>query len=69
VAAYDYRCRTCDGVFEVRRGINDDVTDVRCPDGHPDVARIWSATAVVGRSAGTPAPAASAGCCGGGCCG
>jgi len=70
MAAYDYRCRTCDSVFEVRRGIADDAVEVRCPDGHGDVARLWSAVAVGGRSAAPAAPAAAGGgCCGGGCCG
>jgi putative FmdB family regulatory protein len=71
MAAYDYRCRVCDSAFEVRRGITEEATDVRCPGGHRDVARVWSATAVVGASASAPrqAPAASGGCCGGGCCG
>jgi putative FmdB family regulatory protein len=70
MAAYDYRCRTCDSVFEVRRGIVDDAAEVRCPDGHDDVARLWSAVAVGGRSAAPAVPAAAGGgCCGGGCCG
>jgi putative FmdB family regulatory protein len=69
MAAYDYRCRSCDTVFEIRRGIAEPADEVRCPDGHPDVARMWSATAVVGAGR-APAPApAGGGCCGGGCCG
>ncbi len=70
MASYDYRCRTCDSVFEARRSITAQETDVRCPDGHGDVARIWSAVATIGSgaaSAGAAAP--SGGCCGGGCCG
>ena len=72
MAAYDYRCLACDTVFEVRRGIAEDASAVRCPDGHPEVARVWSAVAVTGRVAAGPAssaPAPSGGCCGGGCCG
>ena len=78
MAAYDYRCRTCDTVFEVRRGISEEPSDVRCPDGHVAVARVWSAVAVGGRAtvtasavtaAASPAAAAGGGCCGGGCCG
>ncbi|HVB27387.1 MAG TPA: hypothetical protein VNE21_05695 [Mycobacteriales bacterium] len=53
---------------------------VRCPAGHDDVSRVWSAVALVGSAAGGSAsPArsaggagrdsAGAGCCGGGCCG
>ncbi|MDP9397596.1 MAG: zinc ribbon domain-containing protein [Actinomycetota bacterium] len=72
MAAYDYRCHPCDTVFEVRRGISDDASDVRCPDGHREVSRVWSAVAVGGRAAGAPgasATPAAGGCCGGGCCG
>ncbi|MDP9393529.1 MAG: zinc ribbon domain-containing protein [Actinomycetota bacterium] len=72
MATYDYRCRTCERVFEVRRGMTED-TPARCPGGHADVARVWSAVSVVG-AAGVPsapssAPSSGGGCCGGGCCG
>jgi putative FmdB family regulatory protein len=66
MAAYDYRCRTCDAVFTVHRAMSDVATLVRCPAGHDDVARVWSAVSVTGKAS---APAASGGCCGGGCCG
>lgn len=75
MAAYDYRCRVCDTVFETRRAITEQATDVQCPEGHTDVARIWSAVAITGsaRSTAAPAPAPAmaggGGCCGGGCCG
>jgi len=76
MAAYDYRCRSCERVFEVRRGVHEEASAVRCPDGHEDVARLWSAIAVngmagsvVGGAAATPAPAGGGGGCGGGCCG
>ena len=73
MTVYDYRCRTCDTQFEVRRRMTEQAPAVRCPDGHDDVARIWSAVAMVGSSTATmraPArPAATGGCCGGGCCG
>ena len=73
MTAYDYRCYPCDTIFEVRRGISDDAADVRCPDGHREVSRVWSAVAVGGRAAagapGASAPPAAGGCCGGGCCG
>jgi putative FmdB family regulatory protein len=69
VAAYDYRCRTCDTTFEVRRAVTDEATAVTCPAGHGDVARVWSAISV-GGLAGAPAmaPAGGGGCCGGSCC-
>jgi putative FmdB family regulatory protein len=66
MAAYDYRCRTCDTRFEVRRAITDPApTTVACPDGHTDTTRIFAALAV----SGSAAPAPAGGCCGGGCCG
>jgi putative FmdB family regulatory protein len=68
VAAYDYRCRVCDEVFEVRRAIAADAGAERCPAGHADVARVWSAVSVGGVAADA-GPASSGACCGGGCCG
>ena len=75
MASYDYRCRNCAQVFEVRRGVHEEASPVRCPDGHDDVTRLWSAVAVnglagsgVGSAAAVPAPSGG-GCCGGGCCG
>ncbi|MCU1673227.1 MAG: regulatory, FmdB family domain protein [Frankiales bacterium] len=63
--AYDYRCRTCDAPFEVRRSLTDDAPAL-CPAGHDDVGRVFTPVAV----GGSAAPAAPAGgCCGGGCCG
>jgi putative FmdB family regulatory protein len=67
MAAYDYRCRACDTLFTVERGMSDVATLTRCPSGHDDVVRVWSAVAVTGQAS---APKASGGgCCGGGCCG
>jgi putative FmdB family regulatory protein len=72
MAAYDYRCRACDVVFEARHAITEESPKVQCPEGHGDVSRIWSAVAVIGRPSpafsAAPAPVAG-GCCGGGCCG
>ncbi len=72
MAVYDYRCRACDRVFEVRRSIEADTEPVSCPGGHDDVARVWSAVSVGGRatvSAAAGPTGAGGGCCGGGCCG
>ena len=66
--AYDYRCRTCDAVFEVRRGLDDDPSPTTCPQGHVETSRVFTAVAV-GGSAPAPAPSGGGGCCGGGCCG
>jgi putative FmdB family regulatory protein len=73
VPRYDYRCRTCDRRFEVRRGFDDPETGVRCPDGHEHTSRVFTAVSVASGSGGSPAPGAgpapAGGCCGGGCCG
>jgi putative FmdB family regulatory protein len=69
MAAYDYRCRACERVFEVRRPMTAETADIRCPCGHDDVTRVWSAVALAGAPGAEPAPAAGGGCCGGGCCG
>jgi putative FmdB family regulatory protein len=72
MAAYDYRCLTCDSVFTVQRGMSEVATLTRCPAGHEDVARVWSAVAVTGKAGAGPGSApvpAAGGCCGGGCCG
>lgn len=67
---YDYRCRTCDTTFEVRRGLDEAESQVACPQGHEHTSRVFTAVAVGGAAAPAPsAPAAGGGCCGGGCCG
>jgi putative FmdB family regulatory protein len=73
VPAYDYRCQTCDAVFEQRTTF-DRADDVTCPEGHADVKRLLSVFAVAGRagraaSVGAPssAPPSGGGCCGGAC--
>lgn len=67
---YDYRCRTCDTRFEVRRGLDEPETPVDCPRGHGSTARVWTAVSVgAGASAPAAAGAGGGGCCGGGCCG
>ena len=70
--AYDYRCRSCDTAFEVRRPLSEPAPAMTpCPQGHADTTRVFSAVAVGGGSAvaAPAAPVASGGCCGGGCCG
>ena len=66
--AYDYRCRTCDTLFEVRRGLDDAPAPAPCPQGHEQTSRVFTPVAV-GGSAAAPAPSGGGGCCGGGCCG
>ena len=50
MAAYDYRCSTCDSVFTVERGMSEVATLTRCPAGHEDVVRVWSAVSVTGKA-------------------
>lgn len=50
VAACDYRCRDGETAFEVRREVTAAAGPVRCPDGHADIARVWSAVAIGGRA-------------------
>ena len=69
MAAYDYRCRTCDTVFTVERGMSEVATLTRCPAAHDDVVRVWSAVAVTGKAVAARLAPTAGGCCGGGCCG
>ncbi|MBA2389298.1 MAG: zinc ribbon domain-containing protein [Geodermatophilaceae bacterium] len=71
MASYDYRCRTCEVTFEVRRPVTEAESALGCPQGHVDVTRVWSAVGLSGAAAGarTPRAAPGSGCCGGGCCG
>jgi putative FmdB family regulatory protein len=67
VPLYEFRCKTCDDTFELRRSMSEAGDPASCPDGHPAV-RLLSLFASVGASstAAPPAPAAPRGC-GGGC--
>ena len=77
---YDYRCRDCDSIFELRRPIAEADHEVTCPSGHLAVTRLLPVFSATGRasagsgkgSAGTfgsfdTAPSSGGGCCGGGC--
>jgi putative FmdB family regulatory protein len=68
---YEFRCRTCQDSFEVRRPMSESDDPATCPAGHADTARLLSVFARTGASgASSPlsAPAsAGGGCCGGGC--
>jgi putative FmdB family regulatory protein len=64
---YEYRCRTCDERFELRRPMSDAASPATCPDGHDDTVRMLSMFATTGSAAvGTPSPVRG-GCCGGAC--
>jgi putative FmdB family regulatory protein len=57
---YEYRCRTCDDEFELRRPMADSDAPASCPEGHEDTVRRLSVFAAVGASttgpASSPAP-------------
>jgi putative FmdB family regulatory protein len=59
MAVYEYRCRTCDSVFEERRAMSDADAPATCPDGHPGAVRLLSVFAATGLGSGSPAPAGS----------
>lgn len=67
---YEFRCRTCDDTFEVRRPMSESSDPATCPQGHEGAVRLLSVFASVG-GGGTPSPAAATprtgGGCGGGC--
>ena len=67
---YEYRCRTCETRFELRRPMAESDAPAECPGGHAGAVRLLSVFAAVGSaSAGPsagPAPA-SGGPCGGAC--
>jgi putative FmdB family regulatory protein len=62
---YEFRCRTCDDAFEVRRPMSQSGDAAPCPAGHGDTVRLLSVFARTGAS--VAAPATAGGCCGGGC--
>ncbi|MBI5090111.1 MAG: zinc ribbon domain-containing protein [Actinobacteria bacterium] len=65
---YEYRCRTCDATFELRRSMSEASEPAACPQGHVDSMRRLSMFASVGAStAPAPAGGSGGGCCGGGC--
>ncbi len=70
---YDFRCRTCDETFEVRRPMSESSDPAVCPQGHDDTVRLLASFASVGgaaealRSAPGPKMRHSGGCCGGAC--
>ncbi|MDA8356219.1 MAG: zinc ribbon domain-containing protein [Actinomycetota bacterium] len=69
---YDYRCRTCDIVYEERRSMADADAPATCPSGHLGAVRLIPVFATTGNAA-EPMPAGgmcgapTAGGCGGHC--
>jgi len=71
VPLYEFRCKSCDDTFEVRRSMAESNDPASCPAGHDNAVRLLSVFASVGASAGgSSAPVASAptsGGCGSAC--
>ncbi len=66
VPLYEYRCRTCDTTFELRRSMAQSDAEASCPEGHEGAVRLLSVFAAVGASqpSGGAAPTSP---CGGAC--
>jgi len=67
---YDYRCRTCEAVYEERRPMADADAPATCPQGHVGAARLLPVFATTGHASepvGGMCGAPVAGGCGGGC--
>lgn len=67
MARYEYRCRTCDDRFELRRSMAEADAPATCTQGHADVVRLLSVFATVGGGGTGPAPSAPSMPMGGGC--
>lgn len=65
MAVYEFRCRTCDDVFEARRPMSAADAPAACPQGHTDTVRLLSMFATAG--AAQPGAVGGGGCCGGAC--
>jgi putative FmdB family regulatory protein len=66
---YEYRCRTCDEVFELRRSMSDSDAPAFCPQGHAETSRLLSVFATVGGAAPSAGAVADTGPPAGGPCG
>ena len=64
---YEYRCRTCDEVFERRRSMADADEPTTCAAGHADAVRLLSVFASVSATGDGPSAGPAAGPCGGSC--
>ena len=64
---YEFRCRTCDDTFELRRSMAESSSAATCPAGHDGAVRLLSVFASVGASGGSSPVAAPAPSSGGGC--
>jgi len=69
VPVYEFRCSTCDAVFEERRPMAGADAPASCPDGHLGARRLLPVFATTGLAAppGGACGAPVAGGCGSGC--
>jgi len=61
---YEYRCRTCDDTFEIRRSVEEANAPATCPDGHEGAVRllsVFSAAKVGGGAESAARPSAPCG--------
>jgi putative FmdB family regulatory protein len=61
MAVYEYRCRTCDGLFELRRPMSESDAPAECPKGHADTVRLLSVFANASAATGADVPAGGCG--------
>jgi putative FmdB family regulatory protein len=61
MAVYEYRCRTCDDIFELRRPMSESDVPAECPHGHDDTVRLPSVFASAGAATGGDVPAGGCG--------
>ncbi len=60
---YEFRCRTCDTTFELRRPMSEASAPATCPDGHDGAVRLLSVFAAAKVGGGSePAARPSAPC-------
>ena len=64
---YEFKCRTCDDTFEVRRPMSEAGDPATCPQGHDGAVRLLSVFASVGATGGAPSAAPAARPAGHGC--
>jgi len=72
---YEFRCKTCDTVFDEKRPMSESDAPARCPGGHTDTVKLLSVFASTGGRATSSvsgadvaaAMSAPARGCGGGC--
>jgi len=62
MAVYEYRCRTCDDLFELRRPMSESDAPAACPQGHADTVRLLSVFASAGVTGASGGDMPAGGC-------